>query len=312
MSAPVDHTDKGVGAVPQSTITPNWTIKVSDQIKTVKVSNVTAAATENDIKEFFSFSGDIQYVELQRDTEHTKTAYVTFKNTQGADTAVLLTGSNIANASVLITPVENYQLPPEAQPFSPDRKQTPAAVKKAEDVVSTMLAKGFVLGKDAIGRAKSFDERHRLSSNASAKVASLDRKIGLSGKLSVGTALVNEKVREMDEKFQVSEKTKSALAVAEQKASDAGSAIMSNPYVSTGALWVSSAINAVAKAAEDVTMMTKEKVEMAEVDKKEIVSGPKKDAVDELPQIHSEKPSAGNSPPTVTAKSGDDTKLGNI
>ncbi|CAL5215304.1 unnamed protein product [Lathyrus oleraceus] len=302
MSAPVDHTNRGVEAVPQSTVTPNWTIKVSD-IKTVKVSNVTAAATENDIKEFFSFSGDIQYVEMQSDTENTKTAYVTFKNTQGADTAVLLTGSNIANASVIITPVENYQLPPEAQPFSPDLKKTPDAVKKAEDVVSTMLAKGFVLGKDAIGRAKSFDERHRLSSNASAKVASLDRKIGLSGKLSVGTALVNEKVREMDEKFQVSEKTKSALAVAEQKASDAGSAIMSNPYVSTGALWVSSAISAVAKAAEDVTTMTKEKVEMAEVDKKEIVYSEKKDDVDELAQIHSETPSPGNSPPTVAAKS---------
>ncbi|XP_050900367.1 binding partner of ACD11 1 isoform X3 [Lathyrus oleraceus] len=302
MSAPVDHTNRGVEAVPQSTVTPNWTIKVSD-IKTVKVSNVTAAATENDIKEFFSFSGDIQYVEMQSDTENTKTAYVTFKNTQGADTAVLLTGSNIANASVIITPVENYQLPPEAQPFSPDLKKTPDAVKKAEDVVSTMLAKGFVLGKDAIGRAKSFDERHRLSSNASAKVASLDRKIGLSGKLSVGTALVNEKVREMDEKFQVSEKTKSALAVAEQKASDAGSAIMSNPYVSTGALWVSSAISAVAKAAEDVTTMTKEKVEMAEVDKKEIVYSEKKDVVDELAQIHSETPSPGNSPPTVAAKS---------
>ncbi|XP_050900368.1 binding partner of ACD11 1 isoform X4 [Lathyrus oleraceus] len=244
---------------------------------------------------------------MQSDTENTKTAYVTFKNTQGADTAVLLTGSNIANASVIITPVENYQLPPEAQPFSPcysqDLKKTPDAVKKAEDVVSTMLAKGFVLGKDAIGRAKSFDERHRLSSNASAKVASLDRKIGLSGKLSVGTALVNEKVREMDEKFQVSEKTKSALAVAEQKASDAGSAIMSNPYVSTGALWVSSAISAVAKAAEDVTTMTKEKVEMAEVDKKEIVYSEKKDVVDELAQIHSETPSPGNSPPTVAAKS---------
>ncbi|CAK8579663.1 unnamed protein product [Lathyrus sativus] len=305
MSAPVDRTDKGVGAVPQSTITPNWTIQNSD-IKTVKVTNITAAATENDIKEFFSFSGDIQYVEMQRDTENTKTAYVTFKNTQGADTAVLLTGSNIANASVNITPVENYQLPPEAQPFSPcsseDRKQTPTVVKKAEDVVSTMLAKGFVLGKDAIGRAKSFDERHRLSSNASAKVASLDRKIGLSGKLSVGTALVNEKVREMDEKFQVSEKTKSALAVAEQKASDAGSAIMSNPYVSTGALWVSNAINAVAKAAEDVTTMTKEKVEMAEVDKKEVVSSEKKD---------SEKHSAGSSP-IVATKSDDGSKLGGI
>lgn len=36
------------------------------QIKTVKVSNVSMTATEKDMKEFFSFSGDIQYVEMQK------------------------------------------------------------------------------------------------------------------------------------------------------------------------------------------------------------------------------------------------------
>lgn len=30
MQVPVDHKDQGVGAVPQSTSTPNWTIHVSD------------------------------------------------------------------------------------------------------------------------------------------------------------------------------------------------------------------------------------------------------------------------------------------
>jgi len=30
MQVPVDHKDQGVGAVPQSTITPNWRIHVSD------------------------------------------------------------------------------------------------------------------------------------------------------------------------------------------------------------------------------------------------------------------------------------------
>jgi hypothetical protein len=186
-----------------------------------------------------------------------------------------------------------------------------------------MLARGFVLGKGAINRAKSFDERHHVISNASATVASIDRKIGLSDKLSIGTTIVNEKVREMDEKFQVSEKTKSAYVAAEQKATNAGSAIMSNPYVSTGASWVSSAITVVAKAAEDVTTMTMEKVEMVEADKKETIYTEKKDAVDELAHIHSEKPSTGSSPKVapksgdenksgVASKSGDDSKLGNI
>lgn len=61
-----------------------------------------------------------------------------------------------------------------------------AVVKKAEDMVSSMLAKGLVLGKDAVNKAKAFDERHRLISNASATVASIDRKIGISEKLSIG------------------------------------------------------------------------------------------------------------------------------
>lgn len=36
------------------------------QIRTVKISNVSLGATEQDIKEFFSFSGEIEHVELHR------------------------------------------------------------------------------------------------------------------------------------------------------------------------------------------------------------------------------------------------------
>lgn len=36
------------------------------QIKSVKVSNVSLGATLQDVQEFFSFSGDIFYVEMQR------------------------------------------------------------------------------------------------------------------------------------------------------------------------------------------------------------------------------------------------------
>lgn len=79
----------------------------------------------------------------------------------------------------------------------------PSAVLKAEDVVSGMLAKGYVLSKDALNVAKSFDERHQLLLNASATVASLDRQIGLSDKISAGTALVSGKMREVDERYQV-------------------------------------------------------------------------------------------------------------
>ena len=158
--------------------------------------------------------------------------------------------------------------------------------RKAEDVVSSMLAKGFILGKDAIAKAKSVDEKHQLTSTASARVASLDKKIGFTDKINTATVVVGEKVREVDHKYQVSEKTKSAIAAAEQTVSNAGSAIMKNRYVLTGATWVTGAFSKVAKAAEEVGQMAKEKVGLAEEEDKRKV-------VDEFARVHlSESPKA--------------------
>ncbi|KAK8449511.1 hypothetical protein SEVIR_7G232400v4 [Setaria viridis] len=64
----------------------------------------------------------------------------------------------------------------------------------------------------------------------------------------------------MDQKYQVSEKTKSALAAAEQSVSTAGSAIMKNRYVLTGAAWVTGAFSKVTSAANDVGAKAKEKI----------------------------------------------------
>ncbi|EOY10099.1 RNA-binding family protein isoform 2 [Theobroma cacao] len=219
------------------------------------------------MKEFFSFSGEIEHVEMQSGNERSQIAYVTFKDSQGAETAVLLSGATIVDQSVIIDLAPDYKPPATASapPATMNKSagQAESAVQKAEDVVSSMLARGFILGKDAVTKAKAFDEKHQFTSTATAKVASLDQKIGLTEKISAGTTMVNDKVREMDQKFQVSEKTKSAFAAAEQTVSSAGSAIMKNRYVLTGASWVTGAFNRVAKAAGDVGQKTKEKV-MAE------------------------------------------------
>ena len=134
------------------------------------------------------------------------------------------------------------------------------AIQKAEDVVSSMLSKGFVLGKDVLGKAKAFDEKLQFTSTASATVTTLDKKIGLTEKVNIGTSVVNEKVKDLDQKFHVSEKTKTAIAAAEQTVSNAGSAIMNNRYVFQGVAWASGAFQRVAKAAGEVGSKTKEKV----------------------------------------------------
>ncbi|XP_042404849.1 binding partner of ACD11 1-like [Zingiber officinale] len=243
-----------MGGDQQSRTTPSWTIDVPD-VRTVKVSSLPLAASVSDIEKFFSFSGHIVYVEMRSESEMTQVAYVTFNDAQAVDTALLLSGSMIIDDHVVtVTPVENYQLPPEATNFQEKSLPVDGSIRKTEEVVSTMLAKGYVLGKDALQRARSFDERHQLLSST---ITSLDQRIGLSEKISSSTAAVSGKLREVDEQLQVSEIARSALAATEQT-------IMSIPYVSTGASWVTSAFGRVLKAAEDVSVMTKEKVEMAE------------------------------------------------
>ncbi|KAJ0968038.1 hypothetical protein J5N97_024955 [Dioscorea zingiberensis] len=228
-------------------------------VRTVRVSNVSLSASEKDVKEFFSFSGDIEYIEMESADEWSQIAY----------------GATIVDLSVIITTAPDYQIPPHAAliPTMDAEKGTTtsseSAVQKAEDVVSSMLAKGFVLGKDALSKAKSFDEKLKITSTATSTVSSFDKKIGLSEKITAGTSAVNEKVKEMDQRFQVSEKTKSAFAAAEQTVSSAGSAILKNRYVFTGASWVTGAFNKVAKAATDVGSKTREKVAAEQDQKKE-------------------------------------------
>ncbi|KAL2901252.1 Binding partner of ACD11 1 [Bienertia sinuspersici] len=255
---------------------------------TVKVSNVSLKASERELKEFFSFSGDIVYLEMKSESEESQTAYVTFKDMQGAETAVLLTGATIADKTVTIMLEPDYELPPAAlAPPADAPGGAQAALRKAEDAVTSMLAKGFILGKDAVGKAKTLDEKHQLTSTASTKIATLDQKIGLTEKINMGTSAVNSKVKDLDQKYQVSEKTKSALAVAEEKVSTAGSAIMKNRYVLTGTTWVTGAFSRVTKAAGEVGQKTIEKVEMAEDEQK-------RKMVDDYAQVHL---SGSDSPP---------------
>ncbi|KAJ0968082.1 hypothetical protein J5N97_024999 [Dioscorea zingiberensis] len=115
----------------------------------------------------------------------------------------------------------------------PTTASSESAVQKAEDVVSSMLAKGFVPGKDTLSKAKTFDEKLKITSTATSTVSSFDKKIGLSEKITAGTSSVTEKVKETDQRFQVSKKTESAFAAAEQTVSSEGSAILKNrPIIS--------------------------------------------------------------------------------
>ncbi|KAH9531056.1 hypothetical protein CY35_19G016100 [Sphagnum magellanicum] len=245
------------------------------EINTVRVSNVSPRATEHDIQDFFSFSGEIEHVELHKHGELSRIAFVTFKEPQAVDTALLLSGATIVDQAVTISPAEDSDRTATSavpiipnDPYPPEPVSAPTtATNRAQDVLSNMLAKGFVLGNNAIARVKALDEKHQItanasqiSANASAQVASIDKKIGITQKFTAGSAAVNQQVKAVDEKFQVTEKTRTALLAAEQKINSAGSAIAKNRYVLSGATWVTGAYARVAKTAGEVGHKAMEKV----------------------------------------------------
>lgn len=133
------------------------------------------------------------------------------------------------------------------------------AVTIAQDVVKTMVAKGYVLSKDALVKAKALDESYGLTATAAAKIAELSDRIGLTRKLTSGI----ETARYVDEKYHVSDMTKSAASVTSKAAvgaatftgktaAAAGTAFVNSSYFAKGALWVSKKLESAAKAAADM------------------------------------------------------------
>lgn len=133
------------------------------------------------------------------------------------------------------------------------------AVTVAQQVVKTMLAKGYVLSKDALVKAKALDESYGVSAAASAKVADLSYRIGLMDRINAGM----KAVKTVDDKYHVFDVTKSAASVTGNAAITAatftgktavaaGTAFVNSRYFAKGALWVSGVLDRAAKAAADM------------------------------------------------------------
>ncbi|XP_004151849.1 binding partner of ACD11 1 [Cucumis sativus] len=258
---------------------------MQSQTRTVQVKHVSDLATEREIHEFFSFSGEIEHIEIQCEQGESKTAFVTFTDPKALEIALLLSGATIVDKIVSITPAENHvprremqevRVADNAACLTPTENNSPSIedsasqpssgkmyVNRAQEVVATVLAKGSAIGQDAMNKAKAFDEKHQLTASASAKVLSFDRRVGLTEKLTVGISVVNEKVKSVDQKLHVSDKTMAAIFAAERKLNDTGSAVKTSKYVTASAAWLNGAFGKVAKAGQAAGTKTREKFHLA-------------------------------------------------
>ncbi|KAL6584456.1 MFS transporter multidrug-resistance type transporter [Orobanche minor] len=104
-------------------------------------------------------------------------------------------GATIVDQVVIIAPAANYVPEPRIREI----RIVDNAMSMSQDIPLQLL---------------------RLTANASARVVSFDKRVGLTEKFPVGISVVNEKVKSVDKKFQVCDKTMSAIMVAERKIND--------------------------------------------------------------------------------------------
>ncbi|KAL3525947.1 hypothetical protein ACH5RR_014319 [Cinchona calisaya] len=230
-----------------------------------EVTGLSPNVTEKEVDEFFSYCGEILHTEIVRFGEHRCIAYVTFKDAYAVETAVLLSGATIGNQCVSICHLETYVDESDPQNHhswkvedgSSTRNDsnldpfvsTPGeAVTVAQNVVTSMIAKGYVLSKDALVKAKAFDESYQVSSTAAAKVMELSNRIGLTDKINSGV----ETVKSVDKKYHVSDITMTAASYTGRTAVAAANAVVNSSYFAKGALWVSGILDRASKAAADL------------------------------------------------------------
>ncbi|KAL6547390.1 MFS transporter multidrug-resistance type transporter [Orobanche minor] len=128
-------------------------------------------------------------------------------------------GATIVDQIIFIAPAANYV----PEPGIREIRIVDNAMSMSQDIPLQLLRYSLFPrhGKmNAVNNAKAFDEKHRLAANASARVVSFDRRVGLTKKFPVGISVVNEKVKSVDKKFQVCDKTMSDIMAVERKIND--------------------------------------------------------------------------------------------
>lgn len=246
----------------------------------VKVGNVSLKASEKDLWDFFAFAGEIQSVQVEKGAEgSTQSAYITFVDEKALDTALLLDGAVVIDRPLAVERAVGYEPPApqvplgaptaaEGQPAKP--RPTTDSAAGAQEMVSSLLAKGYVLSKDTMANAKSFDEKHQLSKtaykratalghSAQTTAASLDERMGISHKVTVGAASVSQSIRGVDERYGVSVKSREAFASAEATVNEAAARVLKNPYVASGASWLTASFSRASKAASEIGQKVREK-----------------------------------------------------
>jgi len=244
---------------------------VSAPIRSVLVENISPNATDKTVSDFFSFCGKITklYFKKQENGE-SNSAVVEFETESAARTALLLTNALIIDRPITVSEYSISSTPPKEpdnqtsnnnatrQMFgtpTPEQNITqrnftvPDEERTKTSVIASLLAAGYILGKDTLQKAQEFDEKHQILVKAQmavdqlkAKAQEIDQTYHISEKVQVASSIVQAKAQEIDQTYHISERVNNAANVAKVQAQTLATRAQENPTIAQGISTLSNTI----------------------------------------------------------------------
>eukprot|EP01110_Echinostelium_bisporum_P010403 TRINITY_DN3771_c0_g1_i2.p1 TRINITY_DN3771_c0_g1~~TRINITY_DN3771_c0_g1_i2.p1 ORF type:complete len:172 (+),score=99.48 TRINITY_DN3771_c0_g1_i2:472-987(+) len=100
--------------------------------------------------------------------------------------------------------------------------------------MASLIAAGYVLGSDSIGKAREFDEKHSITQQIKAKVDEVDKALHISETAAAVKTAATEKAKEVDQQLQISAKANAAADAVSKQASAIATKVGENEVVSKG------------------------------------------------------------------------------
>ncbi|KAK4183581.1 hypothetical protein QBC35DRAFT_93304 [Podospora australis] len=150
---------------------------------TVVVKNIDPKTEDKEVKDFFSFCGKINSIDVTTEGE-TKTATVTFATETAARTAHLLNNTKLGSASITVTggaSLDEEDKPSDSNDRSPDGGLTQEE-KPRTRILAEILAHGYLVAEHGLETAIALDEKHQVSTKFVNTVKQLDEKTHASDK----------------------------------------------------------------------------------------------------------------------------------
>ncbi|KAF9290097.1 hypothetical protein BGZ68_007933 [Mortierella alpina] len=160
----------------------NWTMQIpaTPTPSLIHVSNISAAASEKTVKDFFLFCGKIIEFELQKEGDR-QVALVLFEKESAAKTACMLTNAMIVDSTITVKPY--FEESADAEDHSAQEN------KPKVTILAEILAAGYVL-----------------TDNIIEKGLEVDSKYGFYGKIQAYVEAAKNQAKTLDEKYQVTAK----------------------------------------------------------------------------------------------------------